>query len=431
MEIYQESVNYYEKALNLCSTNNYKTKIDHFKLSSYLASNYIMLNNCEKVSFYLIYCLNITENNEQMILYLKEIIDKYIRICGKDIPLTGKNGIDQYVETLLKNIAIPGDVSEILFNFGKLMSNSENSKKSIELLRLSLKFLEESDKFNNKLTQIKKCEIYNILGIENDKIKNYEESFECFSKTLKIRKKTLGADHIKTAGAYNNVAIALDKLNKLVDSLENCKKCMEIRLKKLPLNDIKIANSFYNLSIILFKMMDHEEAIKYMHMSLSIYNEKLGSENSFSADTSMKLGEIYRITNKLDKAETFLENAIKIYTMKHKSYKSNENYLRASCLLGCVYSENKKFDLSIKILDPIINDVRTIFGNINLTAIDALFELGICFYKMKDYETSYKYLNEVNSSCVIKVKWSEKRIKYLNKKLYQVVIKAIKVRAIL
>ena len=94
---------------------------------------------------------------------------------------------------------------------------------------------------------------------------------------------------------------------------------MEIRLKKLPLNDIKIANSFYNLSIILLKMMDHEDAIKYMHMSLSIYNEKLGSENSFSADTSMKLGEIYRITNKLDKAETFLENAIKIYTMKHKS----------------------------------------------------------------------------------------------------------------
>jgi hypothetical protein len=59
---------------------------------------------------------------------------------------------------------------------------------------------------------------------ENDKIKNYEESFECFSKTLKIRKKTLGAHHIKTEGAYNNVAIALDKMNKLVDSLENCKK---------------------------------------------------------------------------------------------------------------------------------------------------------------------------------------------------------------
>lgn len=419
---YEESINYYEKALSLCSYYNNKTSKELFKLHSDLLAVYIPMKNTEKITFHLICCLNLSENDNELILFLQDNVKKYIEKCGKDIQSTVNNGIDQYIERLIIIKEIPIKIAEILNVLGKSFSKSENSLKSIDLLNKSLGFFEKSENFNTKSIQLKVCEIYNLLGMEYDKLKNYDQSFVCFSLTLKIRKKYLGTDHLKTAGAYNNLAIALDKLDKFVDSLESWKKCMEIRLKKLDSNDIKIANSFYNLSIILFKMKDYEESIKYMQMSFDIYNERLGLENMFSADASINLGELYRIINIYSKAESYLLIAQKIYSKKQENFETNVNYLKTSCLLGCTYSENKKYEQAIDILKPIITQIRIVFGESNLMTLDALFELGISLSEKQDLETSLKYLVEVKNNPAIKLKWSENKIKSLTKKHYKLVL---------
>ena len=420
-----ETLNFYEKALDLCNTYGLKSDNELFTLHIDIACLYIDLKKVEKVSFHLTSCLNISQNDEQITLYLSDIVKKFIEKCGKDFtPDTHNNFLSHYLENLNKIKNENSFLADLLFSFGKSFSISELSIKAIEMFLKSINFYEKVQNSNQKPSQLKICDVYNYLGIEYDKIKNFEESFTCFNKTLKFRKKVLGSDHLKTAGAYNNVAIALDKMNRYVDALENWKKCMEIRLKKLDPNDIKIANSYFNLSIILFKMKDYDESIKYILKSLAIYNKKLGDDNLFSADASMNLGELYNVKNDFNSAELYLESANRIYCKKVKDFENNINYLKITSLLGCSYSRNNKYELCIKILSPIMKTVRLSFGENNSITLDSLYELGVCYEAVQDLENAYKMLNEINGN-IVKNKWPDQKAKLLIKKLYQIVYKYV------
>jgi tetratricopeptide (TPR) repeat protein len=409
LENNKEAIFYLTNALEIRSHIPTKKNSEVFQLNYDIADIYIKMNECDKANDYLDSCMNLSSKTTDLVVLMCDLWLRYIEIVGQEISPKIQSLIQNYIDRLVDLKEEPY-IIEIFLSLGKAFSKIGNSIKAIEIFQKAIVLYEKLKTFNTKPIQLKVCEIYNLLGMEYDKIKLYEESLDSFQKTLKIRKKTLGPDHLKTAGAYNNVAIALDKMNKLVDAIENWKQCMAIRIKKLPSDDIKIANSFYNLSIILFKMKDYDESIKYMKKSLSIYDERLGEMNISSADVQMNLGEIYRIMNNLPQAEETLQNAVKIYKSKLKNFSTNINFLKSISMLGCTYSDLKKYQLCINTITSYIKEIKAIVGENHMITIDALYELGLSYNEINDLENAQKTLSEINKN-VVKNKWPEKKTK--------------------
>ena len=160
------------------------------------------------------------------------------------------------------------------------------------------------------------AKIYNDLAaFYQEKTHNYEQAEQYYEKSLNIRIKNLGEDHIDTASSYNNLAIFLEKIAHKYDKAEEYYlKGLEISIRVYGKQHPVTASSYINLAMFYKNItQQYEKAEEYYEKSLNIYITAHGEEHADTATCYNNIAVFYKnIAGKYDKAEEYYKKSLKI-----------------------------------------------------------------------------------------------------------------------
>lgn len=179
--------------------------------------------------------------------------------------------------------------------------------------------------FNNYFSSLKIKELYlgkkhpdtaiqyDNIGLSYTKTGNYPKAIEWHNKAIKILESSLGKENLDTATAYNNLGLALIRSGNYDSGIDWYQKCLDIELKILGNEHIEIAADYNNIGEAYHQKGNEGMALKYLKKALKIKEKYLGCMNSNTAITYNNLGSVYWKCKQYDKATTYTKKALEIY----------------------------------------------------------------------------------------------------------------------
>jgi len=147
-----------------------------------------------------------------------------------------------------------------------------------------------------------------------------DEALKIYQKSLSIRIKSVGKNHILVADSYNNIGNVLQKQDKSQKALDMYNKSLAIRTKCLKdQNDLSIADTYTNKATALLKLNELFDAQEMYEEALCIREKKLGPDHLSVADTYIDIGLVQEASE--DKADA-ISSFEKAYAIKKKSCKN-------------------------------------------------------------------------------------------------------------
>ena len=221
---------------------------------------------------------------------------------------------DSLVQSLNKS-TVDTDRIKIYIRIVKFYNSTEPLKAppfAIELTKLAEKV--NIEKF---LTSA-----YNQLGITYYFLSNTNQSAELFLRVLKITEKN--NDSLGISRSLNNIGLAYHDDKAYAKSLEYLKQSLAIKIK---LKDyLTLWTTYMNIGLSYSSLNEYDKALESYFSGLEAWKLLKEEKNESYASIMSEIGVIYEITDSLDKAERYLNEAA-VYYEKSKNYFRDANTL--------------------------------------------------------------------------------------------------------
>jgi len=263
---------------------------------------------------------------------------------------------------------------KVLYTAALMASNLGNSADAEYYAKEGLRV---AKKYNDK-HKIASC--LNVLGSSiNKNLERSAEALEYFEEALSI---------FREVNNKTEIGVLLFNMSTTVNIKGDPKLVLKYRLEAMKI--FKELDDTHNISLILASLgvyelreNNFELAKNYTEESLAIAHE-IG-DNFLISVNLVNLGCIYSGLNQYEKAAELLERSIVI--IKEHGYK--ESYLVAVMYLGEVFSNSGDYKRAIELFNESIQS-GTDSNNDYFLAYN-YFNLGVSYFKLKDYVNSLKY----------------------------------------
>ncbi len=279
-----------------------------------------------------------------------------------DLTLTGDH--DPQLQQLTKSMQQDTAGPTGWFRLGRLMMKVAQFDKALQVFQMIL---------DGTTDEKEKGEIYYYLGwIKNDQGK-YTEAITYFEKSLKIRQKTLPANHPHLATSYNNIGGVYDNMGEYSKALSYYEKDLEICQKNFPKNHPSFATSYNNIGSVYYNMSEYSKTLSYYEKALEIRQKTLPANHPDLATSYNNIGLVYKNMGEYSKALSYYSKALEI---KQKTLPANHPDLATSYNnVGLVYKNmgeysralsyySKALEIKQKTLPADHPDLATSFNNI-------------------------------------------------------------------
>jgi tetratricopeptide (TPR) repeat protein len=309
---------------------------------------------------------------------VKQIETNNNRLWQVDLTFTGDH--DPQLQELTKSMQNDTKGPTGWFRLGRLMMKVAQFDKAQQVFEMIL---------DRTTDEKEKGEIYYYLGwIKTDQGK-YTEAITYYEKSLKIRQKTLPANHPDLATSYNNIGEVYNNMGEYSKALSYYEKALETRQKTFPANHPHLASSYNNIGLVYMNMGEYSKALSYYEKALEIWQKTLPANHPHLATSYACLGSVYDNMGEYSKALSYHEKALEIY---QKTLPANHPHLAASYNnIGTVYRNmgeyskalsyyEKDLEISQKTLPANHPDLATSYNNI-----------GLVYYNMGEYSKALSY----------------------------------------
>jgi signal transduction histidine kinase len=204
-----------------------------------------------------------------------------------------------------------------------------NSKEPIKALPYAISLTRLAEKVN-----IEKflATSYNQLGITYYFLGNTNQAAELFLKVLKVNEKN--SDSLGISRSLNNIGLAYHDEKGYSKSLEYYKQSLDIKLK---IKDYTtLWTTYMNIGLSYSSLNEYDNALNNYFSGLDAWKNLKEEKNESYASIMSEIGIIYEITDSLDKADKFLNEAVTYFE------KSKTSYRVANTLLHLAIVNRKK-----------------------------------------------------------------------------------------
>lgn len=210
--------------------------------------------------------------------------------------LSGKHSVDTLAATRrIMNICerlYPEDLVTLIasYNLGIQFQKMGDYEKALPRLERSLEICEKLLGPKHSDTAI----FLNDLGEVLKNLREYERALPLFKRCLQIREELFGPEHPDTVASLNNLGVILQDLRDYEGARLLFERYLQIRKKQLGPEHLDIANSLNDLGRLLQKLGDYEDARPLFERCLRIREKQLGSEHLDTIDSLTDYGYIKR-----------------------------------------------------------------------------------------------------------------------------------------
>jgi tetratricopeptide (TPR) repeat protein len=140
----------------------------------------------------------------------------------------------------------------------------------------------------------------------------FAEAEPLFRRSLEIREKQLGLEHLDVAESLNNLAVLLDSKGKYAEAEPLYRRSIEIREKQSGPEHLDVAYSLNNLAVLLMAIGKYAEAEPLYRRSLEIREKQLGPEHTDVADSLIGRAALLMAIGKYAEAEPLYRRSLEI-----------------------------------------------------------------------------------------------------------------------
>lgn len=221
---------------------------------------------------------------------------------------------------------------------------------------LAMKFYKEALRIRKStlgLNHIHTAQTRNNIGIVYFERGDYDLAIKCFEKALGVLKAQLGMHHEEVAYTFRCMGNAFREKFEYDDSIRCFLESLEIERIKFGKDSIKTAAIMNDLGEVFEKKGDMERALAYFQGTLQLKRIHLGNQNRSVSETIHKVAKLEAICDLTDDAILHYNDALSLMLdlFSIDEYKSDESFRRK--LLLC-------FDETIELMKSSlgINDIR-------------------------------------------------------------------------
>jgi CHAT domain-containing protein/Tfp pilus assembly protein PilF len=194
---------------------------------------------------------------------------------------------------------------EYFYNAAKYSEAEEFFKRSLEIREKKL----GPDHLDVALSLNSLALVYKATG-------RYAEAEPLYNRSLEIRESKLGKDHPAVAVSLNNLAELYRETGRYAEAVPLYKRSLEIRESKLGPDHLEVAVSLNNLALVFKTTGRYAEAEPLYNRSLEIRESKLGKDHPAVAVSLNNLAELYRQTGRYEEAEPLYKRSLEIRETK-------------------------------------------------------------------------------------------------------------------
>jgi tetratricopeptide (TPR) repeat protein len=312
------------------------------------------------------------------IVHVKPIKKNDNRLWQVDLTLTGDH--DPELQELTKSMQGETEGPTGWFRLGRLMMKVAQYDKAQQVFEMIL---------DRTTDEKERSEIYHFLGwIKKDQGK-YPEAITYYEKSLKIRQKTLPANHPDLATSYNNIGNVYDNMGEYSKALSYYEKALEISQKTLPVNHPDFAHSYNNIGNVYYNMGEYSKALSYYEKALEISRKTLPANHPHLATSYNNIGGMYYNMSEYSKALSYYEKDLEI---NQKTLPANHPHLATSYNnIGLVYYNMGEYSkaLSYYETDLEINQKALPANHPHLAT--SYNNIGSVYKNMGEYSKSLSY----------------------------------------
>jgi len=140
----------------------------------------------------------------------------------------------------------------------------------------------------------------------------YAEAEPLYRRSLEIREKTLGPDHPDVARSLSSLALLYLEQSKYIEAEPLYRRSLEIREKNLGPNHPDVAHSLNGLAVLYKAQGKYAEAESLYRRSLGIWEKTLGPDDSDVARSLNNLAVLYCNQGKYTEAEPLYRRSLEI-----------------------------------------------------------------------------------------------------------------------
>src|SRR5436305_1317660 len=200
------------------------------------------------------------------------------------------------------------EMMSLLDSLGAFFDSNGQYTEAIEQYRRSLKIREKAFGVDH----INTTEAERNLGITYHSQGKYDEAIKQYERALKIYEKAFGVDHINTTDKINHVGVTYDCQGKYDEAIEQYERSLKINEKAFGVDYLDTADALNHLGITYDSQGKYDEAIEQYERALKIYEKAFGVDHINTADTINNLGMTYDNQGKYDEAIEQYGRALKI-----------------------------------------------------------------------------------------------------------------------
>ncbi len=316
-EIFQEqkslikAITYYEKALKAMVALRGFQHISVGKQNELIATTLLLLGDIQKACK----ALTMVASNYEANFGIENI--ETIRIINTitdlQLELSDYNGVYKTYTRVYDNIIslYGANSEEVIIMQTKLSIACKNLKKIDEMEKLHTEVL-DTIHYNFEDLHYTKGQILVLQAEIKDDKKEYKEAIELYDTALEVYVNTIGESDERTLDVYNHLGLINEKLKQFDESLMYYEKEYIIRKIDVEEENLKIINLKEKIGNIYRLKGNFPNALSYLNEALEYKDIHYPDDHDEKLTLFVNLGKLYRDTGNYVLSFSFLEKALAI-----------------------------------------------------------------------------------------------------------------------
>jgi tetratricopeptide (TPR) repeat protein len=253
-------------------------------------------------------------------------------------------------------------------------------------------FLSIYTMFNEQETDIKISLLDSLARYAFGKA-NYAESLKYEEEAFRLVESTYGAESEKTVDRMLNYGESLRELNYYDKAEDLFRRSLELREKRLGHDHLDVATSLNYLGLLYREKEEYDPAEKYFRDGLDIcVRLKITGERTL-AKLLLNLGYICLHKDSLDEAESLFNQAL---TVSLKEFGDKDLLtIWSNEMLGAVFNNRGDYASAEKYLREVADQMENLCGENHPHAISSRRVLAIVLFNQKKYEECIRIRNKL------------------------------------
>ena len=229
----------------------------------------------------------------------------------------------------------------------------------------------------------RKAKVLNERGGVYHSLGEYNQAKELHEKSLTIRKKIFGEDHVDVATSYDNLAMVYKCLGEFNQAKELHEESLTIRQKIFGEHHADVATSCDNLAMVYYCLAEFNQAKEGHEKALTIRRKIFGEDHVAVAASYNNLASVYDRLGEYNQAKELFEKALtirrKVFGEDHDDVATSYNNLASAYHSLGEYSQAKELHQKAQMI------YKKIFGEEHVAVAASYNNLASVYDRLGEY----------------------------------------------